>query len=413
MNSTSSGLPGLRIRFAPEVHLVGMHPTRLSHSAWAGDELAQLLRMGSGRFLALGQMNSGQSTIAWLNAQGAVLRQWAIQGYLSSAIQVGDTAWAPLAGHHTVLLCITPDGVRRYPWPVATPPTWTAGEMLPNRVASGPNDRLWVTGGQVVSPMKTADPNAPSQDPNSRGPLFHPIVAELTPNRMTVAHRWILRGITLGSIATLLVQNAHSVWLAASTGRSGIVYPGAGGRPELIHVDPATGRVTVFPIPTRRLNIWDRPFAVYALTSLPGGSLGVIFRNPRASSQIVPTLYRWSPGRNYWQLWAGAASSQSQLWPDAVTTNLGGQVWFSDTPAAGSVTEGIPGHTTGAILRGLGAWEVLFQPTNVQRPAYAFVPALAQSGGYLWAIATDSTDFQKVWWLKFRLTARTPASNRR
>ena len=375
MGSGSSGLPGLRIRLEPQVRLVGIHSTRLSPSAWSGDEIAQLLLTAPGRFLALGQLDSVQSAIAWLGPQGAVLRQWTVKGYLSPATHVGDTAWAPLAGRHTALLRITPDGIRRYPWPVSTPPTWAAGEMLPHSVTSGPYHRLWVTGGQVVSPMKTADPGAPSQDPNSRGPLFHPIIAELAPNRTIVSHRWILHDIIVGSIATLLVQNAHSIWLAASAGRSGIVYPGAGGRSELIHVDSATGRATVLPIPTRRLNIWDAPFAVYALTSLPGGRLGVTFRNPRVLSQMVPTLYRWAPATNQWSPWAGAASSQSQLWPDAVTIGLDGKVWFSDTPTVGSITQGIPGHTTGAFLQGLGSWRVRFQPTHLQRPAYAFLPA--------------------------------------
>ena len=195
----------------------------------------------------------------WVGLPGGPL-WWAGTGRRSRAIATTVASVAPVTsmmvmggiqtGNANSLWVSHGATVRRIPWPVPVPTVPVgASEPLSVGAVSGivrtPSGAVWVMGGTLVRP---AMPATAYLDPGLLAPLFHPILAEVTPSGHLV-RRVTLAQLVVGGVSGLTQGADGTLWFGINAGRYEVDPEIYRGPAALVHWSPSTERLAVYPVP--------------------------------------------------------------------------------------------------------------------------------------------------------------------
>ncbi len=143
------------------------------------------------------------------------------------------------------LMAIHSSTVRRASWPIPVPRVQGLSAGASSGIARIPSGNTWIVGGIVVQP---AIPATAYQDPGLLAPLFHPILAEVTPSGHVI-RQVVLSQLVVGGVSGLTRAHDGSLWFGINTGRYEVGPQIYRGPAELIHWSPSTSRLAAYPVP--------------------------------------------------------------------------------------------------------------------------------------------------------------------
>lgn len=222
------------------------------------------------------------------------------RGQRPRVVMMGLTSLAPVSarvmtggiqtGNDSALWTYHDGGVRHKAWPVPFPlvqdgssgPLSVGAESGIARTRAG---AVVVMGGAIAHP---AVPATAYDDPGLLAPLFHPILATITPSGRLVS-RVVLTQMLVGGVSGLAQGADGTVWFGVNTGRYEVNTEIYRGMAELVHWNPSSGRLTSYPLPpalayealvdqivTRGPNVWAS--LQYSLDESGGGRAPFLMR---------------------------------------------------------------------------------------------------------------------------------------
>lgn len=214
--------------------------------------------------LSMAQLFGAPAHDSWIVPQGGpVLWQWTPSGLHAVPVPVDSVAvvnQGALAGAiqrtdgKSLLLQIHGAQVTSSAWPIPAPQVWGPGFGATSGIAATPSGNVWIAGGKITHGALSALP-----EHGTLGPLFHPILAKVTPTGQ-VLQEATLSQLSVGGVTALTRAQDRSLWFGVNSGpydETDILFRGMSA---LVHWNPATGQTHVYPVPKADANqaILDR-----------------------------------------------------------------------------------------------------------------------------------------------------------